>query len=625
MAETQVKTPEGRIIRVRHPDGATDAEILAYAKANSSGLSLNNSMPSMAPPKEGLPAQLYGAGEAVVGLGTGMVAGMASSPVAGLAALGDIGLRNAAGLQEPSPTSKIVDKYTVGGFQPRTETGQRMMQNVARPFQAMDQFFTEGGNKVQDSMIQAQQATGRDLEGYPEITAALATGVKFTPDVLATILGLKIPRSPMRRAADVGRAEATVADLGVDIRAPYRDQTTQLQEGMQSRFSPNASSLDGLDEIPGAIGRERQVQSRRIGTEIRGAEQMGAEVPSRTAGTLADNLRASVSPFASSSMPAIVKLLDQADKFGIPARQNISELMGVRNNAKVPVSDIFGFREAINANLPSDRRSPEYAALNAMKREVDGYLNDSLVNDLVSGNPEAITKYQDAITQWSDFKDLFDGNRILKKLQDEDATPEQIKGLLLGMNAVRAPRQAANVVTRLRAILGDDSPEFKSIQQSVLTDILLPALDPEPNWKKTGANIDLFLKNNSTLANELLDTDTVKDLRQLGNFASALDKTAPLDVKVKNAGFERMAAVFTAGNQLSRGAMRVNLVTRIIGALKPNMGDARKNAIIAQMIGYNPRQSLFTTEPVRNVAALQTFRQVPEDQREFLQSMQEPQ
>lgn len=626
MPITNVQSPDGRIIKVEHPAGASQDQIIAYAKTQGMGLM---SAPSLQQPQrepmlaegESIPKRLWGAVEAPLAMASGMAAGMASMPVAGLAAAGDIALRGIAGLQEPSPSAEIVDKYTMEGYQPRTQTGQRILGAMTAPFRKLDEMTTIGAENVQDALLQAQQETGRTLEGYPEITAALATGVKFAPDFIAGLLGIRLPRTPAARARDVRGVERQAGEMGLNLRAPYPEQVEQAAQFAERRFDPGVSGTEGLEGVPSAIGRERDVQSNRIGSQFREAEQMGAQVPSRTAGGLAENMRSAVSPYITENMPSVNRLLERADKFGFPSQGSVQEALGVRYSAKVPVSDIFKFRQQINANLPSDFRSPEYAALSAMKGEVDRYLTSTVVNDLVSGNPQAISKYQDAVTQWADFKDLFDGNRIVKKLQEDQATPEQVKSLIIGMNAANAPRQAANVVTRLEAILGSDSPEFRSIQNSVMTDLLAPAIDVEPNFGKAVSNIERFLKRNPTLARELLGQQTVRELQSFQSFARAIDKTAPISEKIKAAGFDRIAGVLAAGNELSKSALRVSLVSRIVGALKPNMGDARKNAVLSEVLGYNPRQSLFTVRPVANVAAMEEFRTVPEEPQALLQSM----
>jgi len=214
-------------------------------------------------------------------------------------------------------------------------------------------------------------------------------------------------------------------------------------------------------------------------------------------------------------------------------------------------------------------------------------------------------------------KTMFDDGRVMRKLQDEDATPEQVKNLIFGVNAIKAPRQAGQIVRQLEAVLGPGSPEFQAIQQSALTDILMPALDAEPNWKKVVTNIDQFKRNNPTLGKELFQEETMAELTKLRNYANAVQNAAPMDVRLRDRGWERTAAVLLAGNQLARGAQRVSFISKVFGMLKPNMGNARKTQIISEVLGYNPRQSLFSTQPVKNVATMEEFRQEPETPREL--------
>lgn len=551
--------------------------------------------------------KIVGAADAALSLGAGLVTGYTTAPVGGLAALGDMALRQAAGLDEPSPSREIIDKYSMDNYQPRTEVGKRIVGTITAPFRAADEAFTRGGEAVQDALLEAQQRSGRtDLPGYDKLTAAAATGVKMIPEGIGALIGVKLPRSLARRSADVAAAEESASRMGLDMTARYPEQSAQLQTYAENKFQPGVTAADDLESLQPAIAREREAQSGRIGQQFKEAEQMGASVPSKTAGGLADNLRKSVSGFVLNREGAVAKLLEEADTFGLPAQQSINEVMGIRNAAQVPVSDIFRFRAKINQNLPSDTRSPDYLALSRMRREVDGYLNETMVNDLVSGNPAAVTKYQDAIHQWTDFKTLFDENRVMRKLQDEHATPEQVKNLIFGLNAIRAPRQAGEIVKRLEAVLGPDSAEFESLRQSVLTDILMPVIDAEPNWAKFSQNVKLFNRNNPTLAKELFPPETLTELDNLSKFATAIEKASPIEaIKARTTGWERAAAVMAAGNTLARNALRISLLSRVFGVLKPNMGVARKNRILSETLGYDPRQSLFTMEPVRNVAAIQ--------------------
>lgn len=560
--------------------------------------------------------QLLGAAEAVTALGTGMVAGAVSDTYGGLKAIGDIGLRKMAGYDEPSPSREIIEGAHISGTTPRTESGKRMLNYIAAPFQALDRATTSAANATQDALIHGNEYTRQpgqpDVLG-PQGLALLPTAVKMVPDLVATAAGMRLPRSPLQRLADVGKVERQARRFGVDLEAPNETQITQLQ-GAADRMEPASVPSENMETITDAVRRERANESTRIGNIFTEAEQGGAQVPSRSAGSLQDRLQQATGRFITDDMKSVQSLLNESAGFGEAAKRSISEVMGARNSATVPVNDIFSFRAKINSNLPSDIHSPEYNALSNMRREVDGFLSETLTNDLVSGNPAAIQKWQEAIGEWSDFKTVFDENKVIRKLQDENATAEQVKNLIFGLNIIRAPRQAGNVVSGLKSILGEDSPEFKTLKSSALSDLLLPVIDAEPDFAKFVKNYDAFKRNNPTLANELFDADTRAELQGLRDFANAIEKTTPLDARIRRAGFGRTAAVLARGNGLARNALQLSFLTRAFNALRPGAASTTKNRMLAEVLGYDPRASLFTTEPIQNVAAFEEMGEGPGDE-----------
>jgi hypothetical protein len=576
------------------------------------------------PPPPERPTQmdtLKGAGEAALSLGTNFAATLGTGWAGGLAAGADMALRQAAGVQEPSPTREIIDRYTLDGYTPKTSEGQRILDLVVDPIKWLDDKFVGAGNAVVDTVQpkvaaanqERTEAQGNDLP--TGISAIPATAVRMAPDALMTLFGLVKPSSSAVRGV-----ERSAERLGLDLQAPTETQLTQLQTAANNRFSPsNPPALD-MDTVPDAIRQRREQEAGRVGGMFTEAQDMGAELPSRSAGTLGERLNQVTSRFIRDDMTSVNTLLKEAEAFGDPARQSLSEVMGVRNSAKVPINDLFAFREKINANLPSDVNSPEHLALSRMRREFDSYLEERLTNDLVSGNPAAIPKWREAIAEWKDFRTTFDDNRVIAKLQNEQATAEQVKNLILGMNAVRANAQSGLIVQGLKKILGPDSPEFKTIQQSALADIMMPLVDIEPSFSKFVTNYDTFIRRNSSgetsLANQLFDEATLKELDELRNFASGIDKAAPFDIQLRQRGWERAAAVFAIGksgaNSMARNALKINLLSRVFRALKPDTGIGRKNTIINEVLGYDPRQNLFRRAipngPIANEAALDTFR-----------------
>jgi hypothetical protein len=611
MAETPVRTPSGEIIRVRHPEGATDEQIIAYAKANAPIYSAeaNNtdilSRQPTAPPSPTWKDTAIGTGEAALAIGTAIPVETVRGALSGTEMLAQM-LR---GRSDPNATREkwesMADSYT-----PRTAEGQRVLGMATAPFRMFDEATSSVAGKVADL------PTARL---YPRASGALAAAIKTAPDIGMTLAGLRGMRNPIQRRADIRGVEQRASNLGIDIGGTTREQGEGLAsyaEGLDIKSMPQ----EDMDRLPAALARARKLESRRIGAKFDEAEAIGAQVPSRTAASLSDNLKNSVSGFAVDAMPSVQKLLKEAESFGLPAQQSIAEVLGVRNAAKIPVNSIFEFREKINQNLPSDLKSPEYAALSRMKRDVDQYLNDTLTNDLVSGNPEAITKWQAAIKDWADFRTTFDSNRVVSKLQEEGATAEQVQALIFGLGKTKAPRQAAQVIGTLEKILGRDSPEFKSIQAGLMTKLVDPLIAGEPDLAKFSKDYDAFVKNNKTLVDTIFNPDQRQALDEMDTFAKAIKKTSSLgeeQMKTISLVWQNIAARFWVGHAIAQGAAKVSLVTKALEAITPKTGASRKNAVMAEILGYDPSKSIFqNTNPTKTVGTYEAL-SAPQDPREL--------
>lgn len=598
MAESIVTTPSGQRVKVTHPEGATQQEIVAYAKLKAPIADRLTNSPALPPAQRPSAGEsLLGAGEAVLSMGTSIPVEMLKGSLGGT----EMWINALRGKGDHQATREKWEGLG-HGYQPRTPEGQRMLSFGTYPFRAADEYTTKLANDVVDQ--------GRYSREMPRATGAVGSAIKTTPDLLMTLAGLKGMRSPVTRRADVRGVQNRASDLNLDITQPTAVQAEQLAttaEGM----TPGTGRYDGLDNLPDALRRQRRSESTRIGGIFDEAEGMGAQVPSRTAGGLSDNLQKAVSGFAYESMPAVTKLLEEARSFALPAQTSLSEVLGARNTATTPVNKIFEFRAKINDNLPSDYRSPEYAALSRMKKEVDTYLNDTLTQDLVTGNPQAVTKWQEAIKEWHDFRNTFDENAVVRKLQEQGATAEQVHSLIFGMGKLRAPRQAGNVVTNLEKILGRDSDEFKSIQSGLMTRLVEPLVDAEPNLKKFSAEYDAFKRNNGTLMDRLFDADQRAALDDMAEFARAIDKTRPLGEaqmgKIKLV-WQNILARFGVGHGIAQGAARVSITTKLLEMMTPNMGQNRKRQIMSEMLGYDPTKSIFqNSNPVATTATYEAL------------------
>lgn len=141
MPVTKVRTPSGDIVKVQHPEGATQAQIIQFAKHQAN-------MPTKAAPPQ--PPQDVGFKGALETAGT-MLTAAASEPIAGLSGL--VRLATGGSMEDAANTvSRAREMYT---RQPTTPEGKQGIQNVgefmqpvAQGLHAAEKFYGDKGYEM---------------------------------------------------------------------------------------------------------------------------------------------------------------------------------------------------------------------------------------------------------------------------------------------------------------------------------------------------------------------------------------------------------------------------------------------------------------------------------------------
>lgn len=114
---------------------------------------------------------------------------------------------------------------------------------------------------------------------------------------------------------------------------------------------------------------------------------------------------------------------------------------------------------------PSDKR-----AVTIMKKELDSFLDDAIDNALFSGDAKALAALKQARNLRAEYGRKFESKgetgRIIQKLIDPDATPEQVANYLVGVNGL-SKAGAARVASRYKDIVGVNDPAFNSLRELV--------------------------------------------------------------------------------------------------------------------------------------------------------------
>lgn len=320
MAIYKVQAPDGSIIEIEGPDGATDAQIIqaaqaAYAQRQPQA----QAQPQFVAPPAVRPAapttppsigqRLLGAVETGVSLATSLVGapvGMIQGGGAGLAReilSGQFGTPQAAQRVEQAATEQA-GRFT---YAPRTATGQQMVQSVGETLQ-----------QIAPPVLPQIAAPGM----------AIQAATQQAPLVAAT----------------VGRAAATAAPaLQATVRAPGRAvQATRQALGM----APAPAPAPGMTMAPGgsAGAMATEAASRRVAT----AEQMPVPMTMTRGAALRDAEQLAFEKEAMKDPKLGAPLRQRAEENNLQALQNMDAVIDM-TSAQAP--DITATGSAVTKAL----------------------------------------------------------------------------------------------------------------------------------------------------------------------------------------------------------------------------------------------------------------------------------
>ena len=326
-----------------------------------------------------------------------------------------------------------------------------------------------GSNADEAAAILRQQG----IEPTPELVAKIAPNVEqlragADPRAIAGegafgfnySLGQRMTE-PAQKFQQLSREEVLRQTPGghAAFDAMGRNNATKLDEvlsGMGERFGGNATNTpaelvqragDGLskqaDELSGRITAAYENAGKGARTAV------GAEAVSALPGRLRQAVREfDVHP---NTTPATERTLHLI--------QNATDAVLSGDVKGVTLRAIETQRRILNNSVGSAANPTDRAAMLAVKREFDGWLDDAVERALVTGDPGALAALKDARSLRAEYSRRFEGSKDSDKfiagLLDGSRTPEELLNIALGASSV-SKTGGARFVERLRLAANND-------------------------------------------------------------------------------------------------------------------------------------------------------------------------
>ena len=520
-----------------------------------------------------LTKRLGGSAEAALTLATGFPAQAA----AGIGGIYDLVSGMVSGRKDAVDTAanRVNQISQAMTYQPRSQSGQDILEMVSVPFQKLDELTTSFGNAVLADT------------GSPALATAAKVGIEAAP---AAMFG-RTPRSIGERRSDINRVESDLRASGINLDDSMNAQRGQLSDMAARSTQGQQIRAQEMARVQQAVQTAERVADANVASLYDAARQTNAAVPVTALSSLPQAARAALVDYDIDMMPIVQKRLGELDQ--INARPG---------NYSVRLNELEKYRRRINRNRPAANDLSQQAALGIIKGQVDGMLDAAFNANMIKGDPAGIQAWRDARGAFIDYKRTFDEDKVINQLATQKATPEEVRNWVFGASAVGAKKEAGRVIGSLKGILGENSPAFGSLRQEALFDVMEPLLREVPDYAGYVANYDKFVRSSPTVANELFP-DSIGELKTLRDYASAANRVSPQTLTL-DANQTIARAIF--GHGIAKAGMKVSIASQVLGLLRRASGKSEKQQIISEILGYDTTQPLIPLSPAFVGAGIQT-------------------
>jgi hypothetical protein len=517
---------------------------------------------------------IVGAGETALTFATGSIA----EPLAGLAGIGE-GIENILSGDADTLSdmaNRIEHVRSALTFQPKTKSGKDILSTVIKPFE----FLAE---KTEQAGMATLEATGS-----PELATLVQSGLEIAP----MLIGVKKPKKSFKeRREDVAKVEKSAERVDVDLEKGAAIQQEQIAKAAETQTGQLASKAQGIESVVDEIKRLRDISRQNTSALYDQARSTKAGIKTEQAQGFLPVVEESLRSYDVADMPIVQKRISE-----------LREIGSLPQGSVIMLEKIDNWRKRLNTNKPSATDLSQHKALGIIKGQLDDFLDAQFNSDMISGDPAAIAKWKKARGAHQRYREKFTDNKIIKKLSEQDATPEEVRAWIFGASATGAKKEAGNTIRRIKEIVGEDSTQMSSLRQNALLDIMEPLLREEPNLSAFKKNYEKLVVNNKTLADQLFpkSKSALKDLHDISKGVSV----RPLARKMVD--LNRLGAVAIFGHAIAKAGLKVNLAKKAFGMIRAVSGKSAKNQIMAEILGYNPGASLLPKSPIVIGGAIQT-------------------
>lgn len=334
-------------------------------------------------------------------------------------------------------------------------------------------------------------------------------------------------------------------------RAAQRGQVDTATENIIDRVSPSrvGDEFEAGENVAMALRSQAEQLKSRSNAFYKSAENANAELAPESIGVLSNSLRTALDDAGAMVGDTV------AEDFRVVGRalSRVDNLL-----SKAPEGDIVGVGwqnvERIRKMITNSRgaTADEGRALKAMRTSIDDWIETSVENSLISGDPKFLGDLKQARGLWRQYKEIV-GNEssIVRKMADGSANSEQIANWLYGAQKVGGRADSSNTLREIKRLIGADNAAIEDLKRGVLMRLFNDRQGNAKTYGKLSGDIMEFSSSKGReLAKELYGEKGIVALRR---FAGVLKNLTPdpIATNPSRSGQTMMRRISDAANEVA--------------------------------------------------------------------------
>lgn len=326
------------------------------------------------------------------------------------------------------------------------------------------------GLRAADLPAGAQARIEALIRGGANPEAAVHRVLAETLDVPVPITRGQASGQPAEQAVENSALRgANGADASTIMRNNVEAQQGALRANVAAVSDRLAGGVAPTEDVAGAAVSDRLTALRRSAKgQVDAAYDAARAAEPETA------------MLARTDIPRLTNTLDAAVDTFDPVRvpSVYTEIGRLRGVTDVTAEDMFRARSRLSS-LSASSDTVEALAARRAREALDGFINDAVARDLITGDPAAVARWRAAIGQRRTFGTLFEADDMVQRLTEVEpagggrtrlsVAPEDAARYILGRTGLGfvGRRNLARDMTSLRDRLGADSDEWNALRSAV--------------------------------------------------------------------------------------------------------------------------------------------------------------